>query len=1077
MKAPRLPETLQSPPDAPVSAAYKVVPTGCQYCVVGCGYEAHLWQKGTGADVPPREDQGNWVSPAMTEMVNLDGAPYVAAVLPDPKCPTNKGNHSSRGGTQGRDLVYQSPPGKSEPSAQRDSVTERVTTPYVRTRSGGENGFEPITTADATQIVAELVKIATDAQYDAQQKSVWFRRPEGLGVKIYEYQYLENTYAATKLFFQLIGTPNVAYHDRPSIASNTQGFGDSGIDPHGYAYADIWGSDVIFLAGINPYESQSVFFMQQMTGKRLIVLDPRRTITADYAVKTGGLHLQPNVLGADTLVLNALCRYVRDQWNGKDAANWGADRLRSGLIADAKSIALARKDAQNVDPDKGPDFPRRAQFHLSQDEFLGAFLDSQPDLAEAARVSGIPLAQLEEAARLLSGPADPMPPASQRKVSMIFEKGLIWGYSYHSTAAFANLGLMLGSVMDPTATEPQKVPDYGVTGRAGGHQKGWVEVRYDFKNARGAAVTGAGYPFYRATDEYVPQSGPRIRTHNYLDAHLVGTAVAPRDKRGSGPKDPDINLLWIIGSNAIGQIGNAAAKWQAVEKRRAGPLPASATVQEVVKVLGDRIRKGGLVIIQQDIYPNPTTTQADLVLPASGWGEEDFVRYNGERRVRLYGRFQDSPSYVRADGTREMRCQPDWKYFRDVANLLLPKDYTGHGLPAGYSFANASHPLGETDFGWKSSAEVFWELALKSSLNQRLRVLEDSAKPPAGHDLLRARGSRGWQLPLDKTAGGDITGTDRIRVKSDQWGPLSDKSKYGPYAFIRSDWNDIADAFKANCPRRQKHELAISNGRINELWNSLFTHIRNETVRSRYPDDMPGTILELSTADATSIGVKSGDIVDVVGEDIYPVGNTASFKGVVVVQPDVLRSGVAFAYFSYPASTARSPRFPYRTFTTDGYVNNITTGYVDPINPIAAVKFARGRIVPTGKQFPLHGPRGTLSDRPRHIAFGNVRVTDEKQRATWKLRELIVQKGLPRVRRHENALTDDGTVIADLMLEPDTYINALARQDAAGQKLRAQLAAAVSWMRWKVNNEVIDNWSAAEQASAIAWLGQLTPLP
>lgn len=323
MKAPRLPETLQSPPDAPVSNAYKVVPTGCQYCVVGCGYEAHLWREGTGADVPPREDQGNWVSPAMTEMVNLDGAPYVAAVLPDPKCPTNKGNHSSRGGTQGRDLVYQAPPGKSEASAQRDSVIERITTPYVRTQSGSENGFEPLTPADVTLIVAELVKIATDAQYDAQEKSVWFKRPEGLGIKIYEYQYLENTYAATKLFFQLIGTPNVAFHDRPSVASNTQGFGDSGIDPHGYAYADIWGSDVIFLAGINPYESQSVFFMQQMTGKRLIVLDPRRTITADYAVKTGGLHLQPNVLGADTLVLNALCRYVRDQRNGKDAAKWG----------------------------------------------------------------------------------------------------------------------------------------------------------------------------------------------------------------------------------------------------------------------------------------------------------------------------------------------------------------------------------------------------------------------------------------------------------------------------------------------------------------------------------------------------------------------------------------------------------------------------------------------------------------------------------------------------------------------------------------------------------------------------------
>lgn len=241
---------------------------------------------------------------------------------------------------------------------------------------------------------------------------------------------------------------------------------------------------------------------------------------------------------------------------------------------------------------------------------------------------------------------------------------------------------------------------------------------------------------------------------------------------------------------------------------------------------------------------------------------------------------------------------------------------------------------------------------------------------------------------------------------------------------------------------------------------------------------MLGTILELSAADANGMGVKSGDIVDVVGEDIYPVGNTASFRGVAIVQPDALPSGIAFAYFSHPASTSRSSKFPYRTFTTEGYVNNITTGYVDPINPIAAVKFARGRIVPTGRQFPLQGSRGSLSDRPRHIAFSNSRITDERQRATWKLRELIVQKGLPHMRRHENALTEDGTTfIADLMLEPDTYIKALARQDAAGQKLRNQLAAGGSWMGWKVSNEVIDSWSAEEQASAIDCAGKLTDLP
>jgi nitrite reductase/ring-hydroxylating ferredoxin subunit len=85
--------------------------------------------------------------------------------------------------------------------------------------------------SDLTIDDAALVKAATGWRVD--QGKIVLDTPSGLGVKLYEYQYVENTYAATKLFYQLIGTPNIAFHDRPSVANNTQGFGDSGIDPHG----------------------------------------------------------------------------------------------------------------------------------------------------------------------------------------------------------------------------------------------------------------------------------------------------------------------------------------------------------------------------------------------------------------------------------------------------------------------------------------------------------------------------------------------------------------------------------------------------------------------------------------------------------------------------------------------------------------------------------------------------------------------------------------------------------------------------------------------------------------------------
>ncbi|MCK5718281.1 MAG: molybdopterin-dependent oxidoreductase, partial [Thiomargarita sp.] len=48
-----------------------------------------------------------------------------------------------------------------------------------------------------------------------------------------------------------------------------------------------------------------------------------------------------------------------------------------------------------------------------------------------------------------------------------------------------------------------------------------------------------------------------------------------------------------------------------------------------------------MVVINQDIYlRNPIGAQfSDIVFPAATWGEEDFMRANGERRLRLYQKF------------------------------------------------------------------------------------------------------------------------------------------------------------------------------------------------------------------------------------------------------------------------------------------------------------------------------------------------------------------------------------------------------------------------------------------------------
>lgn len=1037
----KFPKKLESPPNNS-----EVLTTACQYCVVGCGYEAHIWDEANGSPDAPELTKANWVSPAMTGKVKFNGAPKIAAVVPDPKCSMNRGNHSVRGGTQGRDLVFS----ETNPADERDSTKERITTPYIRTK----NGYEAIKTETALEILTALVKEATGHQLDGT-----FTNPNGLGVKLYEYQYLENTFAATSLFFQLIGTPNVAFHDRPSVTSNTIGFEDSGIDPHGYAYEDIWDSDVLFLVGNNPYEAHSVFFMNYMTGKRIIVLDPRRTITADYAVKTNGLHLQPKVLGADTLVLNALARYIRDQQIAKPD-EW-RNLMPTDLIITDEDLQKIKQEAADPKFANSPEKRRRARYQLSLNKYFEFLDETDADgkllysLENASEISGISLENLKKCAEMLAGPVDGMTVAKDRKVSLIFEKGLIWGYNYQNTAAMANLGLLLGSVLRPN----QNLGEIkGVTGRAGGHQKGWAEVRYRLDPSE--PKPNNGYPFHNATDEFIADdgSGDRFRVNHYFDAHLVGTKVAPPHKRTKIKSDtPDINLFWIIGCNPVGQIGNAEAKWKEIKRRQGEELPEN--IDEAKDVLCRKIKEGKLVIVQQDIYPNPTTKYADLILPAAGWGEHDFTRYTGERRLRLYSKFQDPPLH-RENGQlkNDSHCLADWEIFRDVMLKLLPNDTIVNELE--------KSKINE----WRTSADVFKAMALNSNRTSLFGELESKNDPPRGHKILGDRKTEGFILPIkaDPNNAGKFLESPRVFPKL--LGFPGNQSAY--YAFVRSDWKEIKEDFEANLPQTED-EFVICNGRVNELWNSMFTNIRNETIRQRYPDDMPGTILEFNADDAANLGVRNGDVVEVSCNQIHLGANAASFKGIVSVQEGgktpFVPSGMVFAIFSYPAMNARLNEFPYRDFHAKGYANNITTGYVDPINPIAAVKYARGKIVKTGARYEIGTYLGP-SYAPRNRAFTEtmVDIETEAKRLEWKMRELIVQRGLPRFRLHKKKA---GATVANLLLNPDLFIPKIHTDVAFRTRFRGSVELVLEEEDGTMQApELNDKWTASEQKLALDWL-------
>ena len=1110
-------------------AGTKRITTGCQYCAVGCGYNAFLIPEGASHDdeVAPMDGVSRFITPAMRNRVLFKGLPHDVAVAPDVRCDLNKGNHSVRGGSQGENLVTRDGAGRS--------TEDRLKSPLVRVRADGEVKLVEISWAQLNRLVARLVRQA--AGMAPEDGKIRVNRPEGLGVKMFEYQYLENTYALTKLFYSAIGTPNLAYHDRPSAAGSSPGLADAGLRPHDFSYDEVLDCHVLVFIGTNPYENQSVFFMQHCVGKQMVVIDPRKTATARYAEESGGIHVQPRFLGADSLVLYAMARQILTDWAGDLTGSERQARLAEfpwrHLIADGSQKAKFKK--------------RRHSRALTLEEF-DKFLTEEPDLytlEQAEKAAKIEQGLLRKVVDLLFDPAKAA--AAQPKVGIFYEKGMIWGFNYHNTASLASLGLLLGAYSEPGR----------FVGRVGGHQKGWAESRKDLKSIfiseraeNPERRYDEGYPFRNSTDHYVDEHLANagfpdgIKPRHNIDNHVFGPDVAagPEERvklpnKLTTNRKPDVRLLWIIGGNYLGQTNDSQRKLVELDERRklGGPgdsvhLPTSVDdIEAVAKVFEERIAADGIVLIQQDLFKNPTTERCDIVIPAAGWGEDSFCRYNAQRRLKLYDRFQDPPLQKNdaqritgdpADAMDDFDAyqhspKPDWRIIRDIAREIGAQI---DSQPNAEGFQEAL----TKEFYWKDSAQVADDMAqwsnrglagsdehgnsLLGDLYLYGRFKPDGVLDPERgilHQVLGARpheesGNPGdpvndARAPLlseefysvqgssSKIYGNTIASNGVILpvrgldsnqqpvsqpVKNDQGTPdpqlIEARGKQiqeirgrlrrsltpGTANFVKAPWSEISAAFKDLQPA--DGELVITNGRFNHLWNNLFHHLRNEYVNERYPEDMPGTILEVNPEWASSQQIDNGDIVEV-------TSNGHSFKAVASLQQSIAPRA-AFAMFSYPV------RNPEGEFQFTGYTNNITHGYADGINPIAALKYSKGAVRKLG-HYQSANRLGPSYEARNQIQRPLQPVT---HRLEWEMRELIVTKGLPRAFRHTKSGKPHQE--GNRFLTPDQFLEDL-RKAYGGDKHQQFEAYARSVMKWHLGSTLlIDQWHEPEIGLASRWL-------
>jgi arsenite oxidase large subunit len=255
----------------------------------------------------------------------------------------------------------------------------------------------------------------------------------------------ENTWGTGKLMFSAIGTSMVRIHNRPAYNSECHASRDMGIGELNNSYEDAEIADTLLVAGANPYETQTNYFLahwlpniqaKTLEKKRLlgsgevaeaakiIIIDPRRTPTLAACESLFGpdqvLHLDL-FPGTDTVLFNGLLTYIVDEnWQDSDFIG----EHTQGFDSTAK--------------------------------------ENRVSLEECSRITGLSIDKIKKAAYWSYAP---LANGSRPRTMHAYEKGIIWGNdNYRAQSALVNLAL---------ATRNVGRRGTGVV-RLGGHQEGYV---------------------------------------------------------------------------------------------------------------------------------------------------------------------------------------------------------------------------------------------------------------------------------------------------------------------------------------------------------------------------------------------------------------------------------------------------------------------------------------------------------------------------------------------------------------------------------------------------------------------------
>jgi assimilatory nitrate reductase catalytic subunit len=286
----------------------------------------------------------------------------------------------------------------------------------------------------------------------------------------------------------------------------------------------------------------------------------------------------------------------------------------------------------------------------------------------------------------------------------------------------------------------------------------------------------------------------------------------------SVPEKPGKTAVEMFQAAADGEI---KALWIACTNP-AQSMPDQATVRRA-------LQRAELVVVQEAFSTTATCDYADLLLPATTWGEKTGTVTNSERRI----------SRVRPAIAKPASTKHDWAIAVEFAHRLEKKLRPGEPTLFPYSTADE-----------EGGAEALWNEHRESTRGRDLDITGMS------YGLLEQAPLQ-WPMREGESAG-------KARLYEDGVFPTPD----GKARFANVAWQPLAE------PRESRYPFSLTTGRLRDQWHGMS---RTGTL-GRLFGHVAEPAVEMNAQDMARKSLQDGDLVHVTskrGSIVVPVQASA----------------------------------------------------------------------------------------------------------------------------------------------------------------------------------------------------------